>query len=138
MAAISTLRFPDQEVIIEYLAGHPMTKNLPLIDWKIRESVARFFANQNKDSLEVERDVWLCLYLSNDKLILSQSSKAVSEGLISALEDCAGEKKLEIEKKEVKETKEAKSTEQETNLSEAELEALVQTTKYWQKYSVFW
>lgn len=67
---------------------------------KIIETVAKFFADQDKADMGVDMGVMLTMMDLNEKLGLPQMSlMAINLNLTAALKDCANGKKIELEKK---------------------------------------
>jgi len=98
-----TLHFPSQGAIVSYLEQHPLTSketNPYLSEQKIIETVAKFFADQDKADMGVDMGVMLTMMDLNEKLGLPQMSlMAINLNLTAALKDCANGKKIELEKK---------------------------------------
>jgi len=63
------LQFPSKETIISFLTHHPYTKNPLLVEKKIIEAVANFFANKKKSPNIVEQDVRLAITNTNEELL---------------------------------------------------------------------
>lgn len=95
-----TLHFPSQGAIISYLEQHPLTSDPYLKEKKIIETVAQFFADQDKAPMGVDMGVMLTMMDLNEKLGLPQMGlMAINLNLTAALKDCANGKKIEVEKK---------------------------------------
>lgn len=90
-----TFHFPSQQSIVAYLEKHPFTNDPYLKEKKIIDTVAKFFANTNKDDRGVELGVLLALYRLNAQIGLTQDMKEVMNiNLIDALKDCGSDKQF--------------------------------------------
>jgi hypothetical protein len=101
------LHFPSQEAITAYLAKHPLISD-PLIsdsynqEKKIKDAVAQFFANSRKVPMGVQMGVMLTISELNKKFGLPQSAvMALNMNLTEALQDCANEQEIQLEKDSV-------------------------------------
>lgn len=77
------LNFPSKEVIVSFLKHHPLTKHPLLVENKIIEAVANFFANQKKTPITVKSDVRIAIKDVNEELLDHQIFLAL------ALMECA-------------------------------------------------
>ena len=92
---LSIMRFPAQDVIVAYLTKHTLTSDPYLVEKKIIEAVAKFFANQDKEPIGVDLGVALETMSLSKKLGLSTMSLAhLNENLAKALKDCAAGKAI--------------------------------------------
>lgn len=101
MASVSRsdlLHFPQEDVILAYLAKHPLTSNNT--ETKINETVAKLFANQKQTEPVVNKLVMFSLGDMNEKLGLPEIKLLfIQQRVTSALKDCANGGLIEVEKK---------------------------------------
>ena len=89
---MANVHFPSQEAIVSYLQGHALTSNPYLTEKRIIETVAGYFANQEKAPLGINLGVMLALHDLNERLQLPGFSlNAIQLNLTTALMDCARE-----------------------------------------------
>ena len=94
-----SLHFPSEREIISYLEQHPLTSDPYLKEKKIIETVAKFFANQDKADMGVDIGVMLTMHDLNEKIKLPETAvMAINLNLTAALKDCANGKKIELKK----------------------------------------
>ena len=98
------LQFPSKEIIISYLAGHPLTNKdrFPcLTDKKIIEAIADFFDNAKKLDKGVDFGVMRVLHdLNKNREIPEKKIAIIHFLLITALKECANEKNREPKKQD--------------------------------------
>jgi len=98
--SVATVLFPSKEAIVSYLQQHPLTKDPYLTEKKIIETMANFFAKQEKVPDGINLGVMLSLSDVNKKLKLPRVAlMTIQINLVAALKDCANGKKIEVEKK---------------------------------------
>jgi hypothetical protein len=93
------LHFPAQKAIADYLAKHPLTKDIEIFNPKINEAVARAFDKSIRFPMAVKTVVMMTMYDVSQGLNLSEADEMmIRMNLTLALQDCANGKQIQLNK----------------------------------------
>ena len=86
----ATPRFPEQQVMLQYLQNHPFSQETFLTHKTVVDSVSRFFAAKNFDPEKLDLELICCLSDINDALQIPAAKICkIHLALVEALTDCA-------------------------------------------------